>query len=93
MAVAVAIAAALLAPASASAACRHWNLNGKWEFWQSNRSKLVVDLNHDLRTGALKGKAQHSGEVEIGGADIPSTWYGTLDGSLSGNTFRFEVDW
>jgi hypothetical protein len=91
--VAVVMAAALLAPAYASAACRHWNLNGKWEFWQSNRAKLVVDLKHDLSTGALTGKAQHSGEVEIGGADIPSTWYGTLDGSLNGNKFRFEVVW
>jgi hypothetical protein len=43
--VAVVMAAALLAPAYASAACRHWNLNGKWEFWQSNRAKLVVDLS------------------------------------------------
>jgi hypothetical protein len=103
---AVAISILLLfgicAPEPAAAQCQQWDLTGKWEFWQSNRHKLELDLRQDPINGDLAGKAQFSGEVEIGGvfgtdlgkADIPSTWYGTvITGRLTGNRFVFVVDW
>jgi hypothetical protein len=95
MAAAAVIAAALLAPTHAFAACKHWDLNGKWELWQrTQKVKVELDLRQDLKTGALTGKAHMSGEVGApGGGWMDANFDGPVDGSLSGDTFKFVIRW
>jgi hypothetical protein len=97
-----AVVLAILAPRHSLAECQQWDLTGKWEFWQSNKRKLELDLRQNPINGDLAGEAQFKGNVEIGGifgtdvgtADIPSTWHGTiLTGRMDGDEFVFIVDW
>ena len=80
------IAGSLASP-TAQAACREWNVAGKWELQQSNRFSTRVTVTQ--AGSELRGNAVAMTTRVGGGKDLR----GQLDGSLKGNRLTFTVFW
>ena len=93
----VAISGAILcglgAAAPASAACMLWDLNGQWEFWQSNKAKATFELQQDAAGKIVgKGRFESEGPDKIG-TSFGEAGDGPVTGTMAGNRFTFVAKW
>jgi len=91
---------ATAAPASAEAACQHWNVTQPFSFEQSNT--VGVDVALTQRGNNLSGRARQTfvprrgpgvfGALGLTGGD-PQSLTGTIDGVISGATLSLKISW
>lgn len=89
----IAISAAVLfgIPQPASADCVLWDLNGQWEFWQSNKTKATFELQQD-GAGKIVGKG-HFYTKAPDGTSFGEAGEGTVTGNMAGNRFSVVAKW
>jgi hypothetical protein len=84
---------ALIAMTDLSAAdCLQWDISGHWKIGQLNGFEVDFDLTEN-NSGAIGGGGQYLKKGGGWGNSFASPIFGSVSGSMDGNTFSFIVVW